>query len=51
MHDRFKKNKDIDEVTRNFIIFKDGMEIMLPDKFKPSKEYLEYHNDIRFGNF
>lgn len=51
VHDKFKNNNEIDEVTRNFIIFKEGMEIMLPDKFKPSKEYLEYHNDIRFGNF
>lgn len=49
--EKFRNNSCVDEVTRMFIICKDGMDIILPDKFRPSKEFLEYHNDVKFGKF
>ncbi|MBQ9763728.1 MAG: HNH endonuclease [Phascolarctobacterium sp.] len=49
--EKFKRSSYVDDVTRNFIIYKEGMEIVLPDKFKPNKEFIEYHNEMRFGKF
>lgn len=38
----------MDDQTRDWLKYYDGKEIMLPDKFIPAKEFLEYHNDVVF---
>lgn len=39
---------DMDKETREWINSYSGKEIVLPDKFKPAKEFIEYHNDVVF---
>ena len=38
----------MDEKTREWFAFYNGKEIILPDKFLPGKEFIEYHNDVIF---
>lgn len=46
--DILKTNKKIDETTKNWIISIEGRQIDLPTRNQPSKEFIEYHNDIVF---
>lgn len=45
-----KRMKDavMDENTRNWFFMYANSRIATPDKFKPSPEFLEYHNDVIF---
>ena len=38
----------MDDSTREWVKTYDKKEIILPDKFIPAKEFLEYHNDVVF---
>lgn len=42
------KNVEIDEETQNWLSSYEGKEIILPDKFFPGKDFIEYHNDVIF---
>lgn len=42
------KNIDMDEQTREWFYSYGGKRIILPDKFFPGKEFIEYHNDVVF---
>ncbi len=42
------KDAEMDKETREWINSYSGKTIVLPDKFKPGKEFLEYHNDVIF---
>ena len=46
--DKLKKAKNLDQVTRDFIVDTEHKQIMLPAKFKPSKEFIQFHNDVVF---
>ena len=46
--DKLKKAKNLDQVTRDFIVDTEHKQIMLPAKFKPSKEVIQFHNDVVF---
>ena len=39
---------EMDELTRTWFMGYGGKTISLPDKFTPSKEFIEYHNDVIF---
>ena len=39
---------EMDDSTREWVKTYDKKEIILPDKFIPAKEFLEYHNDVVF---
>ena len=38
----------MDEATKMWFESYDEKEIVLPDRFLPSKEFIEYHNDVIF---
>ena len=42
------KNAEMDETTKRWFMSYSGKEIMLPDKFYPEKEFIQYHNDMIF---
>lgn len=42
------KNANMDDDTKDWFEKYNGKEIILPDKFLPGKEFIEYHNDIIF---
>lgn len=42
------KNAVMDDNTKKWFWNYDHMQIMLPDKFVPGKEFIEYHNDVIF---
>lgn len=42
------RNADMDESIRNWLMRYSNEEIYLPDKFKPGKLFIEYHNDVIF---
>ncbi len=55
INDRFEmvmsnklKEANMDEETREWLYSYDGKQILLPKKFYPSKEFIEYHNDVVF---
>lgn len=48
VNSRHIKDTAMDEKTREWFAFYNGKEIMLPDKFLPGKEFIEYHNDVIF---
>lgn len=48
VNSRLIKDTAMDEKTREWFAFYNGKEIMLPDKFLPGKEFIEYHNDVIF---
>ena len=39
---------NMDEKTHNWFYSYENQQIMLPDKFLPRKEFIEYHNDVVF---
>ncbi|MDC7278060.1 HNH endonuclease [Butyrivibrio fibrisolvens] len=41
-------NAEMSDETRNWFFYYDRKKILLPDKFLPNKEYIEYHNDVIF---
>lgn len=45
--DKLKENP-IDKMTKEFIIKLDGEKILLPQRYTPNKEFIEYHNDVIF---
>ena len=45
---RYIKDAVMDEKTREWFAFYNGKEIILPDKFLPGKEFIQYHNDVIF---
>lgn len=45
---KLKKYEQIDESTRNLLIELEGKTILLPHRFQPAKDFLEYHNDVIF---
>ena len=46
--DKLKK-AEMDTKTKEWIYSYEHKKIILPDKFLPSKEFLEYHNDVIFN--
>lgn len=42
------KKKEIDEVTKAWIVGFEGRKIILPNRFLPEKQFIEYHNDVIF---
>ncbi len=42
------KNADMDSETREWMMYYNKKEILLPDKFKPGKDFIQYHNDVIF---
>ena len=42
------KDSAMDENTKSWFMSYSGKEIMLPDKFLPRKDFIEYHNDVIF---
>jgi len=42
------KSTEMDERTRDWFMSYDGKTILLPDRFKPGKHFIEYHNDVIF---
>ena len=42
------KETQMDEETRNWLMSYDHRQIVLPNKFLPAKEYIQYHNDVIF---
>lgn len=42
------KEVSMDDETRNWILYYDGQEISMPEKFLPDKDFIHYHNDIVF---
>ena len=38
----------MDVQTKDWFLFYNGSRINLPDKFRPAKEFIEYHNDMVF---
>ena len=38
----------MDENTKDWIKGYENKEIMLPDKFIPDKDFIQYHNDMIF---
>lgn len=45
---QLKNIKNLDQVTKDFIVDTEHKQIILPAKFKPSKEFIEFHNDVVF---
>ena len=43
-----KRSKKLDDMTKRLIMDRDGEKIILPHRFQPSREFLEYHNDAIF---
>ena len=42
------RDADMDETTRDWLLCSEGRQIELPERFRPSKEFIEYHNDVIF---
>lgn len=42
------QDAEMDVETRAWFMSYGGRQIILPDKFRPAKEFLEYHNDVVF---
>ena len=42
------KDSGMDETTQDWFMSYVGKQIILPDKFIPGKEFIEYHNDVIF---
>ena len=47
INSRYLEEAVMDENTRQWFDY-NGKEIVLPDKFLPGKEFIEYHNDVIF---
>lgn len=48
VNSRYIYDTEMDDETRGWFDFYNGKEITLPDKFRPKKEFIEYHNDVIF---
>ena len=48
INSRYLEEAVMDENTRQWFDYYNGKEIVLPDKFLPGKEFIEYHNDVIF---
>ena len=48
VNSRFIKDVAMDDKTREWFSYYNGKEIILPDKFMPGKQFIEYHNDVIF---
>ena len=48
IHSSKLKGTVMDEATREWLMKYDGRVICLPDKFKPSLDFITYHNDVVF---
>lgn len=48
VNSRFIKDVAMDDKTRERFSYYNGKEIILPDKFMPGKQFIEYHNDVIF---
>lgn len=48
VNSRRLKDAVMDDKTRNWISQYEGKSIILPDRFYPGKEFIEYHNDVIF---
>lgn len=42
------KEASMDDKTREWLAYYDHKEIILPDKYLPGKDFIEYHNDVIF---
>lgn len=42
------KDTDMDSETKSWFMGYDDHQIILPDKFMPGKDFIEYHNDVIF---
>lgn len=42
------KDAEMDEPSKNWLATYDHQQIMLPQKFIPGKQFIEYHNDVIF---
>lgn len=42
------KKKKIDEMTNTWIVGFEGKKILLPHRFLPEQQFIEYHNDVIF---
>ena len=42
------KTAEMDSSTKEWLLVYDKKEILLPNKFLPGKEFIEYHNDVIF---
>lgn len=42
------KETSMDENTKNWLSLYEGKRILLPDRFYPGKQFIEYHNDVIF---
>lgn len=48
INSRYIKEMDMDKQTRNWLMSYEGKQILLPDKFCPKNQFIEYHNDVIF---
>lgn len=48
VNSRLIKDTAMDEKTKEWFSFYNGKEIILPDKFLPGIDFIEYHNDVIF---
>lgn len=46
--DKLKKYERMEDSMRKLLIESEGIKIILPHRFQPDKEFLEYHNDVIF---
>lgn len=46
--DVLKKNRKVDEKTKEWLMAFEGEKISLPDRCQPDLKFLEYHNDVIF---
>lgn len=48
INSKFIKDASMDDKTREWFDYYDHKEIVLPDKYLPGKDFIEYHNDVIF---
>ena len=48
VNSRFIEDAVMDDKTREWFSYYNGQKIILPDKFMPGKQFIEYHNDVIF---
>lgn len=51
VNSRVIKEIEMDKQTRTWLLAYEGKQILLPDKFPPDKQFIEYHNDVIFKRF
>lgn len=45
---RSLKEAEMDHITRDWFMSYENKQILLPDKFLPGKDFIQYHNDVIF---